>query len=224
MTRIRLSTIMLLVVIAALSTTLVVEHMRIRRLESERRAELAEMDHVVAGALRLLSPTPTSRAPSVATNQEANARSDGVQDGEASATTFFRLLPAVGRQGHGRYSAHDAFGYSFLDNVFICEYRSGVATWQGFLRPCRDSREAKALLANYIATSKNDGAAVRGLNADADDEMVLSENLDCFDVVFRKGNSFAGATSATDAQVAEAFARELARSLPAVVPTLPSGN
>ena len=62
------------------------------------------------------------------------------------------------------------------------------------------------------------------LTADGADEVVISSNIGLVDVVFRKGNSLAGANGATNAPAAEAFARELARTLPASVPSLPSGN
>ena len=47
------------------------------------------------------------------------------------------------------------------------------------------------------------------------DEMVVSNNIGLVDVVFRKGNTLAGANGATSTPPAEAFARSLAKSLPA---------
>jgi hypothetical protein len=54
--------------------------------------------------------------------------------------------------------------------------------------------------------------------------MVASDNIGLIDVVFRKGNCLAGANGATSAAPAEAFARALAKSLPATVPTLESSR
>ena len=45
--------------------------------------------------------------------------------------------------------------------------------------------------------------------------MVVSNNIGLVDVVFRKGNTLAGANGATSPAAAEAFARSLAKSLPA---------
>ena len=76
----------------------------------------------------------------------------------------------------------------------------------------------------YIAGVKKDGAEVKTLTADGADEMVVSNNIGLVDVVFRKGNTLAGANGATSAAAAEAFARALAKSLPAKVPTLDSAK
>ena len=54
--------------------------------------------------------------------------------------------------------------------------------------------------------------------------MVMSNNIGLIDVVFRKGNCVAGANGATQRRPAEAFARALAKSLPATVPTLESSR
>ena len=102
-------------------------------------------------------------------------------------------------------------------DVFMADYKDGDVTWQGFLRPYRDAQEAKAMLEKYIAGVKKDGAEVKTLKAEGADEMVVSNNIGLVDVVFRKGNTLAGANGATSAPPAEAFARALAKSLPATV-------
>ena len=129
-------------------------------------------------------------------------------------------MPAQGRQGDPKYVAQDVFGYSFLSDVFMADYKDGDVAWQGFLRPYRDAQEAKAVFEKYIAGVKKDGAEVKTLTAEGADEMVVSNNIGLVDVVFRKGNTLAGANGATSAPPAEAFARALAKSLPATVPTL----
>jgi hypothetical protein len=50
--------------------------------------------------------------------------------------------------------------------------------------------------------------------------MVISTNIGLVDVVFRKGNTVAGSNGGTAAAPAESYARALAGSLPARVPTL----
>ena len=123
-----------------------------------------------------------------------------------------------------KYVAQDVFGYSFLSDVFMADYKDKNVSWQGFLRPYRDVTEAKAVLEKYIAGVKKDGAEVKTLKSEGADEMVMSTNIGLIDVVFRKGNCVAGANGATSAGPAEAFARALAKSLPASVPTLESSH
>ena len=79
--------------------------------------------------------------------------------------TFFALLPAANRQGDPKYVAQDVFGYSFLSDVFMADYKEGNDAWQGFLRPYRDAQEAKAVLEKYVVGVKKDGAEVKTLTA-----------------------------------------------------------
>ena len=134
------------------------------------------------------------------------------------------LLPSKDRQGDAKYVAQDVFGYSFFSDVFMADYKTGDATWQGFLRPYRNSEEAKAVLEKYVDGVKKDGAEVKKLAVQGADEMVKSDNIGLTDFVFRKGNTLAGANGATSAAPAEAFTRDLAKTLPAAVPTLDSAN
>jgi hypothetical protein len=164
---------------------------------------------------------PEKPAAPAATKPAASA---GNAPSTVSPATFFALLPAQGRQGSPKYVAQDVFGYSFLSDVFMADYKDGDVTWQGFLRPYRDAEEAKTVLDKYKAGVKRDGAEVKTLSVDGADEMVLSANIGLVDVVFRKGNTLAGANGATTAEPAETFARALAKSLPATVPMLSSGN
>ena len=143
---------------------------------------------------------------------------------EVSPATYFALLPAAGRDGDAKYVAQDVFGYSFLSDVFMADYKEKEVSWQGFLRPYRDADEAKAVLEKYKAGVKKDGADIKTLTADGADEMIQSTNIGLVDVIFRKGNCVAGANGATSAAPAEAFARALAKSLPASVPTLESSR
>ena len=106
----------------------------------------------------------------------------------------------------------------------MADYKEKDVSWQGFLRPYRDADEAKAVLEKYKAGVKKDGAEIKTLTADGADEMVQSTNIGLIDVIFRKGNCLAGANGATSAAPAEAFARALAKSLPASVPTLESSR
>jgi len=143
---------------------------------------------------------------------------------EFTPADYFALLPPAGRQGDAKYVAQDVFGYSFLSDVFMADYKSGDVSWQGFLRPYRDANEAKDVLAKYIVSVKKDGAEVKTTTADGADEMVISNNIGLVDIIFRKGNALAGANGATSAPPAEEFARALAKSLPATIHTLDSDN
>ncbi|WP_165233876.1 DUF6599 family protein [Aquisphaera insulae] len=139
---------------------------------------------------------------------------------EVSPATYFALLPAAGKQGDNKYVAQDVFGYSFLSDVFMADYKQGDATWQGFLRPYPDEKAAKEMLEKYRASVKQDGAEIKELKADGADEMIVSSNIGLHDVVFRKGNTLAGANGGTTLKPAEDFARAFAKSLPAKLQVL----
>ncbi len=189
-----------------------------------------------AGGLATGGGTPTTaKTATVATTKpneaaksqegsEASAEQNPAAGADLSPESFFKLLPTAGRQGNPNYVARDVFGYSFLSDVFMADYKEGDITWQGFVRPYRDIAEAKAVLEQYVAGVKKDGAEVKNVKADGADEMVVSSNIGLVDVVFRKGNTLAGANGATVAAAAETFARGLAKSLPASVKSLDSGK
>jgi hypothetical protein len=143
---------------------------------------------------------------------------------EITPATLFALLPAEKRLGEPKYVAQDVFGYSFLSDVFMADYKDGDVTWQGFVRPYRNSQEARAVFEKYIAGVKKDGGEIKALSADGADEIVASRNIGLVDVVFRKGNTLAGANGATGPEPAEAFARALARSLPGTVSPIENGK
>ncbi len=105
----------------------------------------------------------------------------------------------------------------------MADYKEGDVTWQGFLRPYRDVNEAKDVLEKYKAGVKQDGAELKPLTAEGADEMVMCSNIGLFDVVFRKGNTLAGANGATNLKPAETFARALAKSLPGQVQAIGGG-
>jgi hypothetical protein len=106
----------------------------------------------------------------------------------------------------------------------MADYKEKEGTWQGFLRPYKDEKQAKEVLARYMASVKQDGAEIKPIQADGADEMIVSSNIGLFDVIFRKGNTLAGANGATNQKPAEAFARALAKTLPANLPVLSGGQ
>jgi hypothetical protein len=118
--------------------------------------------------------------------------------------------------------AQDVFGYSFLSDVFMADYKEGEATWQGFLRPYPTPEAAKAVFDKYVSTAKQDGAEIKTPKADGIDQFVLSANTGLIDAIFRKGNVIGGANGGTDAAKTEAFAKTIAKGLPATLPPLES--
>lgn len=142
----------------------------------------------------------------------------------ADPALFFGMLPAEGLQGEAKYVAQDVFGYSFLSDVFMADYKKGTDLWQGFLRPYRDATEAKKMFAQYVEGVKKDGAEVKPLTIEGADEAIMSSNIGLIDVVFRKGNALAGANGGSSAPSALAFARELCKKLPPSLPILPSAQ
>jgi hypothetical protein len=170
------------------------------------------------------SPNPAAAAPTTTDASIAGNGKPASKLTETSPAALFALLPAQNRQGDAKYVAQDVFGYSFFSDVFMADYKTGDATWQGFLRPYRNTEEAKAVLDKYIDGVKKDGAEIKRLAVQGADEMVISTNIGLTDFVFRKGNTLAGANGATHAAPAEVFTRNLAKSLPSTVPALDSAN
>jgi hypothetical protein len=192
---------------------------------AKRVAQLQQGGGTPAAALAgapVAAATSTAAVAPASTGTKPAAPEAKPEAKEISPATYFALLPAQGREGDAKYIAQDVFGYSFLSDVFMADYKEKDVSWQGFLRPYRDVQEAKTVLEKYVSGVKKDGAAVKTLTADGADEMVMSTNIGLIDVVFRKGNCVAGANGATSAAPAETFARSLAKSLPATVPTIGS--
>jgi len=136
---------------------------------------------------------------------------------------FAHLPPGEGRSAP-KYVAQDVFGYSFLADVFMADYAEGSNSWQGFLRPYRDAKEAQATLDQYIESVKKDGAEVKAVEAEGADRMIISSNIGLTDIFFVKGNVVGGANGATDAKPAEAFARAFVKKLPPKVPPVGGGK
>jgi hypothetical protein len=171
----------------------------------------------IAAVASARTPAPTAGD---ATSEGSKPATETKPAAAVTPATYFALLPAKDREGEPKYVAQDAFGYSFLSDVFMADYKEGDVSWQGFLRPYRDADEAKAVFQKYIEGVKKDGAEVKTVSAEGADEMVVSTNIGLVDVVFRKGNTVAGTNGATAAAPAESYARALAKSLPASVPML----
>lgn len=174
-------------------------------------------------AVRQGAPAPS--APSAAPAQtvaDAAAPNAPPPAPEVSPEDILGLLPKENDRSGDKYAAQDVFGYAFLSNVFMADYADGKATWQGFLRPYANPEEAKAIFEKYISEVKSFGARVEELDCEDADRMVRSNMDGLIDVVFLKGNAFAGANGGTEGMKTEAFSRAFASQLPRSVPALPT--
>ena len=136
----------------------------------------------------------------------------------SSPDALFALLPAGQGRSAAKYVAQDVFGYSFLADVFMADYKDGDVTWQGFVRPYPTPEAAKAVFDQYLATAKKDGAEIKTPTVDGTDQFVIASNTGLIDAIFRRGNVVGGANGGTQASKTEAFAKALAKSLPASLP------
>jgi len=142
--------------------------------------------------------------------------------GKSTPDSLFALLPTGSGRSAPKYVAQDVFGYSFLSDIFMADYSDNDVTWQGFLRPYRDAKEAQEVFDKYVESAKRDQAEIKTIEAEGADRMIVSSNIGLVDVVFLKGNVLGGANGATDGKPAEAFARAFVKSLPASVPAIES--
>ena len=141
-----------------------------------------------------------------------------------SPEDVFAFLPAEPKKSAMKYVAQDVFGYSFLSDVFLADYKVGDVEFQGFLRPYPSADEARKVFDQYVSTAKKDGAVLTEVAGSKADKMVISFNIDLYDVVFLKGNTVGGSNGAKSVKPAEAFAKSFAEALPANVPYVPSGD
>ena len=134
--------------------------------------------------------------------------------------------PPDQNRGKRTYVPQDVFGYAFLSDVFMADYKDGSVVWQGFLRPYASVDEAKAIFEKYVASAKQNGGDPKLIEAEGADQMFLSASIGLVDVIFRKGNVIGGANGATDSgnneatakAKAEAFVRGFVKSLPSDLP------
>ena len=111
---------------------------------------------------------------------------------------IYALFPSGPNRGAPTYVAQDGFGYSFLSDIFMADFKDGSVSWQGFLRPYASVDEAKAIFEKYVAAAKQNGGNPEKLEAEGADQMFLSASTGLVDVVFRKGNVIGGANGAAD--------------------------
>jgi hypothetical protein len=178
-------------------------------------------------AARQKPETPVASVASADGGETVEGPGRNASQAIASASTpeaLFALLPEGSGKASPKYVAQDAFGYSFLSDIFMADYARDGTTWQGFLRPFRDAKEAEVVFKKYVEGAKMDGAELKTIEADGADRMVISSNIGLIDVLFLKGNVLGGANGATSEKPAEEFARAFAKGLPAVVPAIATGK
>jgi hypothetical protein len=160
----------------------------------------------------------------VAEKQKGPSGSDATAGGTtvAGPEAIFKLLPAEPKRSGEKYVALDAFGYSFLSDVFMADYQEGDASWQGFLRPCESPEAAKAVFEKYVASVRQDGANIKMVDGAPAERLMVASNIGLVDAVFLKGNAIGGANGGSDPAKAESFARAFAAKLPTKVPFIPT--
>src|SRR5262249_6364229 len=78
-------------------------------------------------------PAPAAGLAASASSRESKPATAETKPAAAvTPATYFALLPAKDREGEAKYVAQDVFGYSFLSDVFMADYKEGDVTWQGF--------------------------------------------------------------------------------------------
>ena len=159
-------------------------------------------------------PAPASAPATTAEGSPVKAK--------ATPEGLFALLPDVSGKSGPKYVAQDVFGYSFLADVFMADYEENGVTWQGFLRPYADAKEARAVFDKYLESAKQNGAEIKTIESEGADQMVVSASFGLIDIIFLKGNAIGGANGTTEAKPAEAFARAFVKGLPKDVPAIES--
>jgi hypothetical protein len=143
---------------------------------------------------------------------------------ECLSETVAKQLPETARWASPILLDELALGTILLHHVVVAYYctDSGEATWRGFVRPCDDAASAGSLLKEYLEGQRAAGTPASQFDVEGADEALVVAAAGSVDVVFRKGNTVAGATSASDVRTAEAFARRLTGTLPETMPTRPT--
>ncbi len=174
--------------------------------------KFAEFSEALARRVVAMQGSPDSATP--------NEGTPGAKP-KVTSQTIFDFLPKEPGRDTPKFVVQDVFGYEFLTDVFMADYREGNQTlWQGFIRPYHSNEEALAVLAKYVTGAKADGAELKEVTTEAGDKMVISSNVGLIDVIFAKGNGIGGVSGASDAAKAEAFVRGFAKSLPGVIPVI----
>ena len=159
-------------------------------------------------------------------SEHGEGGSPGPSKASALQDAIYALFPKSEGRGLPIFVPQDVFGYSFLTDVFMADYKEGSVTWQGFLRPYASDDEAKAIFDKYVDSAKKNGGDPKLIESPGADQMFISSSIGLVDAIFRKGNVIGGANGAADAtnkeanarETAEKFARSFVKSLPSDLP------
>lgn len=139
-------------------------------------------------------------AESIAANIEAEAEQASPAD----------LLPAENRVADSAgYQAQDAFGLSFLSDVYTADYEVDGKRITLFIHQAASPDEARELQTKYEASFTDYGSV---LWKDEESGMVAGEAAGIVDVVFVRGRYLGGVTGANDAELAKAQATRFAET------------
>ena len=180
--------------------------------------KFAEFSLTMARAVadRIDKPAGGGAAATGATVGASTAESKQADSGDPGA--LFKFLPDAPKPGLPQYVAQDAFGYSFLSDVFLADYSGEGSSWQGFLRPYSSADEAATVFKKYLDSARSDGAKIDEVSFEGADKAAVINSIGLFDVIFLRGNVLGGANGSTVREPAEAFARSFLKRLPAEIP------
>ncbi len=150
-------------------------------------------------------PATTEPADAEAALEVARRISDSIADG-GDGPWALRVFPAEGRRdGSLEYVSEDAFGLSFLKEVFTvsCEVDGAAVTL--FVHRAADAAAATALYDRYLAYFREDGR-VLWTDPDASRRMAAGEVYGAIDVVFAYGRYLGGVAGVENLDLGRAAA------------------
>ena len=151
------------------------------------------------GAGRGASP-PAGRGRRSPTPAEAKAAAKP-RRGRGHARDLLRLPAGGGQAGRPQVRRPGCLRLQLPLRRLHGRLQGGRRHLAGLPPPLRDAKEAKEVLREvHGRASSRTAPRSRRSQAEGADEMVVSSNIGLFDVVFRKGNTLAGANGATEPQ------------------------
>lgn len=145
-------------------------------------------------------PTTTEAADAAVAMEIARKIGERIEGGDEGPWAL-KVLPTAGRADNSlEYVSEDAFGLSFLKEVFTAAYEVNGAQVTMFVHRAVDDAAAAALYDRYLAYFKEDGRVLWS-DPDASRRITAGEVYGAIDVVFVKGRYFGGVAGAEDAEI-----------------------
>ena len=189
----------------------------VQLVSTSEDAKFADFSMLMAKAVADRIDRPAGATGSSAASAGETGASPNAEEANDPAA-LFKFLPDAPKPGLPQYVAQDAFGYSFLSDVFLADYTGEGASWQGFLRPYTNTDEAVAVFKKYLESARSDGAKIDEVTFEGADRAAVINSIGLFDVIFLRGNVLGGANGSTVREPAEAFARSFLKRLPNQIP------